>query len=248
MQPVSNPEQTKSGKAESQVQSETFEDFKNSFSYGSRTDLLFKFLKRLPAEEAAEFFRELLEKLGESFDDGHFDRIIQLAYSWQVRAYTPTPDEKRPWVYETAPFTPLLKPVHTARLVLLTSSGHFVEGDDPEPFGIKNMTQEEAIRRIGEFLKSAPHLSVIPTDTPREKLRVRHGGYDIRGAVADPNVVFPLDRLRELVQEKIVGELAPYAYSFVGAAAQMLLTKRSAPQWAATIKEQGADAVLLIPV
>ena len=45
---------------------ETFESFKNSFSYGSRTDLNFKFLKTLSDEEAADFFQELLWKLGDS--------------------------------------------------------------------------------------------------------------------------------------------------------------------------------------
>lgn len=33
---------------------ESFEEFKDSFSYGSRNDLTFKFLKRLPPDDAAE--------------------------------------------------------------------------------------------------------------------------------------------------------------------------------------------------
>jgi hypothetical protein len=33
---------------------ETFAEFKDSFSYGSRTDLAFKFLKRLSPEDAAD--------------------------------------------------------------------------------------------------------------------------------------------------------------------------------------------------
>jgi len=36
---------------------ESFAEFSNSFSYGSRNDLSFKFLKRLGTEEAAEFVR-----------------------------------------------------------------------------------------------------------------------------------------------------------------------------------------------
>jgi D-proline reductase (dithiol) PrdB len=230
------------------AQPETFEQFKNSFAYGSRNDLLFKFLKRLSPEEAGEFFRELLEKLGESFDAGDFDRIVQHTYAWQVRGYTPAPGEKRQWVYAEGPFTPLPKPLTASRLALLTSSGHFVEGDDPEPFGVKDMTQEEAVQRIGEFLKVAPQLSAIPVDTPGDKLRVRHGGYDIRGAQADPNVVLAIDRLRELAQEGVIGEFAPQAYSFVGATAQTPLLKKNAPQWAALLKEQRVDVALLVPV
>jgi len=59
------------------------------------------------------------------------------------------------------------QPVSDARVALVTSSGHSVAGDDSEPFGVKNMTQEESIPRIAHFLRSKPQLSVIPADTPR---------------------------------------------------------------------------------
>ena len=42
---------------------ESFEDFKKSFSYGSRTDLNFKFLAKLSDDQAAKFFQDLLWKL-----------------------------------------------------------------------------------------------------------------------------------------------------------------------------------------
>ena len=76
---------------------------------------------------------------------------------------------------------------------------------------------------------------------------MRHGGYDVRGAERDPNVVFPLDRLRELADEGVIGGLAARAFSLVGVTAQIPLFKKLAPQWAETMKEQGADAVLLVP-
>ncbi|MFQ5742502.1 MAG: glycine/sarcosine/betaine reductase selenoprotein B family protein [Acidobacteriota bacterium] len=229
-------------------QQESFEEFKNSFFYGSRTDLLFKFLKSLEAPQAAEFFRALLESLGECLDDGDFNRVIELVVDWQVRGYEASEGGKSPWVYDDAPFTPLAKPLSGSRLALLTSSGHFVDGDDPEPFGVKKMSQQEAVSRIGDFLKVAPQLSAIPFDTPRGKLRVRHGGYDIRGAQAEPNVVLPLDRLRELEAEGAIGELLPEAFSFVGAASQLRLIKESAPAWAAMLQQRGVDVALLVPV
>ena len=80
---------------------------------------------------------------------------------------------------------------------LISSSGHFVEGDDPRPFGVEAMTQAEAEQRIDEFLREAPVLSEIPSDTPPEALVVRHGGYDVTSTRRDPNVAFPSDRLRE---------------------------------------------------
>jgi hypothetical protein len=38
-------------------------------------------------------------------------------------------------------------------MAVLSSSGHFIEGDDPKPFGVVDMSQEEAIDRIGDFSK-----------------------------------------------------------------------------------------------
>jgi len=230
--------------ATSEVHQETFEEFKNSFAYGSRTDLNFKFIKSLSNEAAAQFFQDLLWKLGDSFSDGNFDRVMEHVYAGQVQAYSGEGE----WRYDDGPFTPLQKPLSTSRLALLTSSGHFVEGDDPEPFGVKNMTQAEAIDRIDDFLKTEPQLSAIPSDIPGEKLRVRHGGYDIRGVQADPNVAFPIDRLQTLQQEGAIGELAPYAYSFVGSCSQMRLTKRTAPEWVKQLQEQAIDVALLVPV
>ena len=130
----------------------------------------------------------------------------------------------------------------------MSSSGHFVDGDDPKPFGVENMSQKEAEARIDEFLKVEPQLSVIPMDTPIEKLRVRHGGYDVRGSKADPNVNFPISRLRELQAEERIGELASDAYSFVGATAQLRLLNHTGPEWVKIFQEKRIDALLLVPV
>jgi hypothetical protein len=226
------------------TQQETFEAFKNSFAYGSRTDLNFKFLKGLPVEDAAQFFQDLLWKLGDSFNDGQFDRVVDHVYRWQSNAYAGAGH----WTYTEGPFTPLQKPVGASRLALITSSGHFVEGDDPKPFDVNNMTQKEAIERISEFIRAEPQLSAIPIETPKEKLRVRHGGYDIRATQADANVAIPLEILRDLEQEGHIGELAPEAYSFVGACSQVRLNKRTGPQWVEMLQQQAIDIALLVPV
>jgi hypothetical protein len=227
-----------------QIPHETFEEFKNSFSYGSRADMNFKFLKSLSDFEAGDFFQELLWKLGDASNDGEFDQVIRHIYRWQVKAYS---GELR-WEYDDAPFTPLNKPLSESKIGLLATSGHFVVGDDPEPFGVKEMDLEEAQARISEFLKSDPVLSVIPTDIPREKLRVRHGGYDLRAAQDDFNAVFPIDRIGELEQDGLIGQALGNAYSFVGACAQKSLVKYIAPQWAEVLKAQGVDGMILVPV
>ena len=224
---------------------ESFEEFKNSFSYGSRTDLNFKFLAKLSVDQAAGFFQDLLWKLGDAFDDGNFARIVEHVCAWQERAYG---GEDKKFAYNDGPFAPLPKRMSDSRLLLVTSTGHFVEGDDPEPLCMKNMTQQEAIEKIADFVKEAPQLSMIPVETPEDKLRARHGGYDIRGVQADPDVAFPIKRLQELENEGVIGKLIRQAYSFVGACSQKRLLKQTGPKWMEIFKQQSADAALLVPV
>ena len=230
---------------EEQSDSFSFESFRKSFFYDIRTDMNFKFLSVLSDEEAAQFFQELLWKIGDAYNDRDLKPILDLTMSWQKKGYE---KEKLVFQYDDGPFTKPEKNVSQSRLALLTSPGHFVEGDDPEPFGIKNMTQAEAEKRIIDFIRDKPSLSHIPFNTPPEKLRVRHGGYDIRGVEKDPEVALPLSALSEMEKSGIIGELLPFAYSFVGACAQKRLIKETGPQWADHLKEEKTDVALLVPV
>jgi len=223
---------------------ETFEEFKNSFNYGSRSDLNFKFLKNLSDEDASRFFQEILWKMGDVLNDGDFSRVVEHIYQTQAKAYAGAGK----FMYEDSPFTQLRAPLSSLRLGLISSSGHFVDGNDPKPFGVENMSQKEAEARIDDFLKVEPQLSVIPMDTPEERLLVRHGGYDVRGSMADPNVNFPLSRLRELQKEGRIGELASDAYSFVGATSQLRLLNHTGPEWVKMFQEKQIDVLLLVPV
>lgn len=228
--------------------SETFEEFRRSFSYGSRSNMNFKFLKSLPDEDAAEFLRRLLEELGDAYDHGNLDPLIQLAVDWQIRGYAPQEGVARRWTYEDGPFVAPPKPLAESRVALFTSSGHFVAGDDPRPFGIEDMTQEEAEDRIGDFIRAEPTVSRIPVDTVHEDLRVRHGGYDVSSAATDPGVTFPVTVLRELEAEGVIGELHTSAFSFPGATSQMRIIKESGPEWARMLGDEEVDLVLLVPV
>jgi hypothetical protein len=227
---------------------ESFEAFKDSFSYGSRTDLNFKCLKKLSADEAAEFLQLLLDEVGHTFDHGDPAEMHRLVYEWQVRAYGPDPAVPPAYGYDDAPFTPMAVPLAQARVGLLTSSGHFHDDDDPRPFGVEAMTQEEAAGRIAEFLRATPQLSRIHRDVAADRLRVRHGGYDVRSSARDHNVTLPRDALVEAQEEGRIGELADTMYSFVGATAQGRLRKEALPGWVDELHGAGLDALLLVPV
>lgn len=226
---------------------QSFDDFKNSFAYGSRSDLSFKFLKRLDADEAAEFLRLVLREVGELFDGAPPDRLIDLAYQWQVEAYQPRPGEQRPYTYDDRPFAPLRRSLAETTVGLVTSSGHFHADEDPTPFGVTNMTQDEAMERIDDFLRAVPQLTAIPRGTPESLLRVRHPGYDVRSALRDPGVAFPQTLLVEAERDGLIGELSDEMYSFVDACAQGRI-RREAPEWVERWKSAGIEALLLVPV
>lgn len=226
------------------MSNESLEEFKNSFSYGSRPDLNFKFLASFSEEEAGDFFQELLNKLGDTINDGDATRLIDHVVQAQTKGYG------RPgaFEYDDGPFTPLSKPVSDMRIGLITSTGNFVERHDPEPFGVKNMDQAEATERIQDFLKAAPEFSEIPLDTPTDKLKARHGGYDIRSVMADRNVALPLDHMREFEADGTIGRAASPAYSFVGATAQRRMQKESIPGWIKMFQEREIEGAVLVPV
>ncbi|MBC2710042.1 MAG: hypothetical protein HGJ94_03225 [Desulfosarcina sp.] len=222
---------------------ETFESFKNSFFYGSRSDMSFKFLAHLSDDQASDFFQGLLSKLVDAYDSGDTAPVYEHIRQSQILSYA---QEARA-VYDTGPFTPMDTPLSQSRLMLLTSSGHFVDGDDPNPLGVENMTQTQAEQQIMSFLKESPPLSAIPVDTPTDRLVVRHGGYDVRGARRDPNVSLPLQRLRELSVDGVFGVLSDPVYSFVGACSQVRLLKKDGPDWVQRFKAQKVNAALLVP-
>jgi len=229
---------------------ESIEDLRRSFSYGSRSNLNFKFLKDLSDEEFGHFLEQLLAAVDSSMDDGDATGAIDVAFRWQVQGYSGhlgDPAEFR-HRHDDVPLATMSKPLNESRVALITSSGHFIDGDDPQPFGEPSMSQQEAEDRIQEFLREAPTLSAIPFDAPSEQLRVRHGGYPVRAAATDHQVALPIGHLQALRDEGIIGDLVPDAYSFVGAASQLRIQRDAGPAWAEQLKDIGTDVALFVPV
>ena len=62
------------------------------------------------------------------------------------------------------------------------------------------------------------------------------------------NVLFPVDRVRELQSEGIIGEVAPTHYSFAGFIQEPThLVDVTAPEVARQLRDAQVDAVLLTP-
>ena len=226
---------------------ETFKEYVDSLSYGSRTDLLFKWLKNAPEEAAEDFLQSLLRELGEVVDTGDLSNLFKLIYEGQLAAYSP-PDEDPRWRYDDSPFAQLNKPLSEMRVGLLTSSGHHVRGEPYAPPGLADYTQEEATQHIGEYGRARPWLSPVPTDLPQDALGVHQPGYDIRAALKDRNTVMPIDVMHQMAAEGVIGEFAETAYSFIGLTSQIRLTKEDAPQWAERVRDERWEAAVLVPV
>jgi len=90
---------------------------------------------------------------------------------------------------------------------------------------------------------------VIPGDIQARDLVMTHisTNFDRTGFQQDWNVVFPLDRLRELAQEGIIGTVAAFHYSFMGATDPGEM-EAAARNLAALLKGDKVDAALLVPV
>lgn len=121
-------------------------------------------------------------------------------------------------------------PLGRRRVAIVTTSGLHVHGDRP-------------------FEMGSADYRVIPGDTPAGKLRMSHTSvnFDRSGFQEDVNVVFPLDRLRELAGAGAIGSVSEFHYSFMGAAPIRALEPK-ARELAELLKQDRVDAVLLTPV
>ncbi len=98
----------------------------------------------------------------------------------------------------------------------------------------------------------APHdISFRLLDGRRDDLVLSHWspGLDSTGFALDHNVVFPIDRLRELESEGKIGHVSDVHMAFAGNQPQLSgIQLDSGPAGAKILREAGVDVVLLTPV
>jgi hypothetical protein len=105
--------------------------------------------------------------------------------------------ENRP-VFGPPKVAPLRKPIADSTIGLFSSCGAQLAGDPP-----LGETEDISFR-------------LVHRDTPVSKLVIAHQTKVRKWAVEDPNVAFPLDRMKELEAEGTVKRLAHTAISMVG--------------------------------
>jgi D-proline reductase (dithiol) PrdB len=90
---------------------------------------------------------------------------------------------------------------------------------------------------------------VIPRESTAKDLVMTHlsTNFDRTGFQQDWNLVFPLDRLRELAADGTIGSVADYHYFFMGAADPAGM-ENEARNLAGLLQGDRVDAALLVPV
>lgn len=128
-------------------------------------------------------------------------------------------------------WTPLAKPLGACTVALVTTAGVHLRSQ--EPFAVFEPAGDWSFRRI-------------PGDVDTSELTVTHTHYDTRDALADINVIFPLDRLRELAADGLVGRVASMHLAFMGFIPDPArLVAETAPAAAAELARAGVDVALL---
>jgi len=95
-----------------------------------------------------------------------------------------------------------------------------------------------------------PSFRELPVDTPPGFLGITHDYYDHRDAEADLNLVYPVQRLKEMQQAGALGNLHPLAYSLMGhidGVHLSVLQEVTAVEIARRFAKAGVDYVLLVP-
>ncbi len=132
--------------------------------------------------------------------------------------------------HDSAPLTPLSKPLGECRIGLISSGGVY-HSSQPAYQDLDDLTYRE-----------------IPKDVDLAELKIHHVGYDHTDAEKDVNIVFPVTRLRELEKEGFIGALASPCYTFMGRIySRLRLLKETGPDLAKKLKENSVDACLIVP-
>ena len=131
------------------------------------------------------------------------------------------------------PLAKLQKPLAESRLTFVSTSG--TQPKNSLPFDTAHPVGDYSFRRV-------------PSNSKPGDLEIHQLKYPTAGADKDLNVIFPIERLQELTQEKIIGELAPNFFSFIGYNMDAeRLEQTLAEDIAAAVEAEKPDVCLLAP-
>lgn len=128
----------------------------------------------------------------------------------------------------------LRKPLSESRVTLISSCGVHLKSDPPL----------DVCHPLGDF-----RFRRVPSTATHEDLIIHQLKYPHDDADLDVNVIFPIERLQELVGDGTLGELAPNFFSFIGYNMDPERFEATTAQniAQAVVEEERADVALLAP-
>ncbi len=131
------------------------------------------------------------------------------------------------------PLAKLSKPLREARLAFISTAG--VQRKGTLPFDTVHPVGDYTFRRV-------------PSGSKPAELEIHQLKYPTVGANRDLNVIFPIERLQELTDERVIGSLTENFYSFIGYNMDPeRLEQTLAEEIADAVEAENADVALLAP-
>lgn len=131
------------------------------------------------------------------------------------------------------PWTPMRLSLEQACIALITSAGLYPPGS--EPFNMRALLGNWSIR-------------LLPSEMSANDMLLSAVQYDRSQVDRDANVVYPVDRLRELIEEGVVGEMPKHHIGMMGYVMNTkALRRETVPEILGHLRRQYVDAVVLVP-
>jgi D-proline reductase (dithiol) PrdB len=133
-------------------------------------------------------------------------------------------------VFETTAFTNLSKPLSECTVAIVTTS---------------------SLHHPDQTAFAGGDTSFRILDGSRSDWRLGHWSpnFDSSGFAIDHNVVFPVDRLRELASQGVIGRVADRHLAYAGNQFELSTVRiDTGPEGAKLLRDDGVDVVLLTPV
>jgi D-proline reductase (dithiol) PrdB len=160
--------------------------------------------------------------LGELGEFSLRHRIFLRSYSWRR--------------VDPVPWAPLREPLASCRLALVSSAGFVLP--DQERFEEADRGGDPGFREIPADVRVATLVDAHRSET-----------FDHTAMRRDPNLAFPIDRVRELAERGHIGSVNRRHLSFMGGiTAPDRLIAHTAPEAARVLVADGVDVALLVPV
>ncbi|OPJ55775.1 glycine reductase complex component B subunit gamma [Alkalithermobacter paradoxus] len=185
------------------------------------------------------------ENIGSPKEEGYIERGVRVNYFSDVRGSKravemlmkkikgedfeteyPMPD------FDRVDPNPAIKDLSKAKIALVTSGG-IVPKTNPDRI------ESSSASKYGKY--DIAEFEFLTKDSHE----TAHGGYDPTYANNNPNRVLPVDVLRDLEKEGVIGQLHRYFYTTVGNGTSVGNSKQFAAEFSKELLADGVDAVIL---